>query len=111
MAPNGGDDSVSSSGLGKDGRLTLLDVKPTETASREEAAPPNRWHIAFEGNGLRSQFARSNHARLMSVDAQGRLTANGRLLLVGATFDHLPVLIGANPDGSPVRWIRGRTPH
>jgi hypothetical protein len=41
LSTNGGDNSVSSFRLGKDGQLTLLDVKPTGNA-REGAAPPNR---------------------------------------------------------------------
>jgi hypothetical protein len=43
FATNGGDNSVSSFRLGKDRRLTRLDVKPTGNAVEGRAAPPSPW--------------------------------------------------------------------
>src|SRR6267378_5260857 len=109
---NGGDNSVSSFAVAEDGRLTLLDVKPTGnpvegksgTAKSLAFAPSTRTLFVLHSFG-------PDHLRLMSVDAEGKLTArperysvntyskrnrvatmvvvspNEELVLVGTTFD------------------------
>jgi len=134
LATNGGDNSVSCFAVGEDGRLMLLDVCPTGnpvegrsgTAKALVYAPTTGMLYVLHGFG-------PDHLRLMSVDAQGKLTPrperytvnthnkfdrvptmaqlspDGRLLFVGTTWDEPPT---ANPDGSPVLWVlrAGRGP-
>src|SRR5215472_15415263 len=73
---NGGDNSVSSFRVRQDGRLTLLDVKPTGnvvegksgTAKSLAYSPKTRTLFVLHSFG-------PDHLRLMSVDAEGKLTA------------------------------------
>jgi len=127
---NGGDNSVSSFRVGKDGRLTRLDVKPTGnpdkgksgTAKSLAYAPPKGMLFVVHSFG-------PDHVRLMSVDAEGTLTArperytvntqektdrvptmgvlspDGKFLLVGTTFDQPIAHTGLYPDGSPILWV------
>jgi 6-phosphogluconolactonase (cycloisomerase 2 family) len=129
FATNGGDNSVSSFAVGDDGKLTLLDVKRTGnivpgrsgTAKSLAYAPSSRTLYVLHAFG-------PDHVRLMSVDADGKLTAriegytvntpdkprrvatmvaltpDERFLVVGTTFDQPAA---ANPDGSPILWERG----
>lgn len=126
---NGGDNSVSSFGVGDDGKLTLLDVKRTGnivpgrsgTAKSLAYMPSSRTLFVLHAFG-------PEHIRLMSVDADGRLstrpegytvdtpektrrvatmvalTPDDRYLVVGTTFDEPAA---ANPDGSPILWVQG----
>jgi hypothetical protein len=119
---NGGDNSVSSFRVGEDGRLTLLDVKPTGnpvegrsgTAKSLAYAPSSGTLFVVHSFG-------PDHVRLMSVDGEGKLTArpeqysvntqnktdrvstmavlspDGRFLLVDVNFDERP---SKNPDGT-----------
>jgi 6-phosphogluconolactonase (cycloisomerase 2 family) len=128
---NGGDNSVSSFSLDKDGRLTALDVKrtgnPVEgksgTAKSLAYAPAKGILYVLHSFG-------PDHVRLMSVDGQGKLTADdaerytvntqdktdrvptmavlspdGKFLLVGTTFDQPIAHTGTYPDGSPILWV------
>ena len=127
---NGGDNSVSSFSLDKDGRLSQLDVQPTGnpvegksgTAKSLAYAPTKGILYVLHSFG-------PDHLRLMSVDGQGKLTArperytantkdktdrvptkavlspDGTFLLVGTTFDVPPVRAGFYPDGSPILWV------
>jgi hypothetical protein len=120
---NAGDNSVSSFSVGEDGRLTLLDVKPTGnavtgrsgTADSLAYAPSSRTLFVLHCFG-------PDHIRLMSVDSDGMLTArperysvnkqnktdrvttsatlspDERFLLVGNIMDERP---STNPDGTP----------
>ena len=120
---NGGDNSVSSFSVGKDGRLTLLDVKPTGnevkgksgTAKSLAYSPSNGTLYVLHSFG-------PDHIRLMSVNVKGKLTArperytvntqnktdrvstmavlspNEKFLLVDINFDERP---STNPDGTP----------
>ena len=131
---NGGDNSVSSFAVGDDGRLTLLSTCPTGnpvegrsgTAKSLAYAPGTGTLYALHSLG-------HDHLRLLSVDAEGKLTPrpehytvnvsgkpnrmstmvaltpNGRHVFVGTTFDE-PA--SANPDGSPILWVprAGRGP-
>ncbi|MEU4292486.1 beta-propeller fold lactonase family protein [Kribbella sp. NPDC026596] len=123
---NGGDNSVSSFGVGEDGKLTLIDVKRTGnvvtgrsgTAKSLAYLPSSRTLFVLHSFG-------PDHVRLMSVDAEGKLQArpegytvntpekplrvstmvvlspDEKFLVVGTTFDE-PAK--ANPDGSPILW-------
>lgn len=122
---NGGDNSVSSFAVDKEGRVTLLDVKrtgnPTNGGAKSLAyAPSSSTLFVLHTFG-------PDHLRLMSVDAKGKLTAgpeqysvntadwtnrgptmavlspDGKFLVVGTTFDELPAR--KNPDGSLILWI------
>jgi 6-phosphogluconolactonase (cycloisomerase 2 family) len=128
---NGGDNSVSTFRVSEDGRLALLDVKPTGnpvegrsgTAKSLAFAPSTRTLFVLHSFG-------PDHLRLMSVDAEGKLTArperytintyskrnrvatmvvvspNEELVLVGTTFDEPIALTGLYPDGSPILWVQ-----
>jgi 6-phosphogluconolactonase (cycloisomerase 2 family) len=125
FATNGGDNSVSSFAVDKEGRLTLLDVKRTGNTEGGGAksvayAPSSRTLYVLHTFG-------PDHLRLMSVDGEGKLTPrpekysvntmdwnnrvptmavlspDGKFLFVGTTFDELPSR--KNPDGSLILWI------
>lgn len=130
---NGGDNSVSNFAVAQDGRLTLLDRKPTGnpvegksgTAKSLAFAPAKGILYVLHSFG-------PDHLRLMSVDGKGNLAAgkerytvntpdktdriptmallspDGKFLLVGTTFD-LPIAhVGLYPDGSPILWVPQR---
>jgi 6-phosphogluconolactonase (cycloisomerase 2 family) len=128
---NGGDNSVSSFRIGDEGRLTLVDVKPTGnpvegrsgTAKSLAYAPSSGTLFVLHSFG-------PDHLRLMSVHAEGKLTARSerytvnthdkpnrvstmvvvspdeKLVFVGTTFDEPIVTTGLYPDGSPILWIQ-----
>jgi 6-phosphogluconolactonase (cycloisomerase 2 family) len=125
FATNGGDNSVSSFAVDKEGYLTLLDVKRTGNPQNGGAksvayAPSSRTLFVVHTFG-------PDHLRLMSVDGEGKLTPrperysvntmdwpnrvptmavlspDGKFLFVGTTFDELPRR--KNPDGSLILWI------
>src|SRR6516162_8175473 len=125
---NGGENSVSSFRVDEDGRLTLLDCKPTGnpvegrsgTAKSLAYAPSSGTLFVLHSFG-------PDHLRLMSVHGEGKLTArperytvnthdkpnrvstmvvltpDEKFVFVGTTFDE-PA--SANPDGSPILWVR-----
>jgi len=131
FATNGGDNSVSSFSVDKDGGLALLDVKPTGngvmgksgTAKSLAYAPSSRMLYVLHSFG-------PDHLRLMSVDGEGKLAArqerytantkdktdrvptmavlspDGKFLLVGTTFDQPIAHTGTYPDGSPILWVQ-----
>jgi 6-phosphogluconolactonase (cycloisomerase 2 family) len=125
FATNGGDNSVSSFAVDKEGRLALLDVKRTGNTEGGGAkslayAPSSRTLYVLHTFG-------PDHLRLMSVDDEGKLTPrpekysantkdwndrvpttavlspDGKFLVVGTTFDELPTR--KNPDGSLILWV------
>jgi 6-phosphogluconolactonase (cycloisomerase 2 family) len=125
FATNGGDNSVSSFAVDKEGRLTLLDVKRTGNTEGGGAkslayAPSSRTLYVLHTFG-------PDHLRLMSVDGEGKLaprpekysantkdwndrvpttavlSPDGKFLVVGTTFDELPTR--KNPDGSLILWV------
>jgi len=127
---NGGDNSVSSFSLEKNGRLTLLDMKPTGNAVDGKSGTAKSLAYAPSTGMLYVLHSFGpDHLRPMSVDGEGKLTArperytvntqektdrvatmavlspNGKFLLVGTTFDQAPVHVGHYPDGSPIIWI------
>src|SRR6266446_5358688 len=128
---NGGDNSVSSFRVGKDGRLTRLDVKPTGNAVKEKSGTAKSLAYAPSKGVLYVLHSFGpDHLRLMSVDAEGTLTArperytvntyskrnrvatmvvvspNEELVFVGTTFDEPIALTGFYPDGSPILWVQ-----
>jgi 6-phosphogluconolactonase (cycloisomerase 2 family) len=128
---NGGDNSVSSFSVGENGRLTLLDVKPTGnpvegrsgTAKSVAYSPSTNTLFVLHSFG-------PDHLRLMSVSAEGKLTPrperytvnthdkpnrvstmvvvspDEKLVFVGTTFDEPIVTTGLYPDGSPILWVQ-----
>jgi 6-phosphogluconolactonase (cycloisomerase 2 family) len=132
FATNGGDNSVSSFSVGKDGRLTLLDIKSTGNAVEGRSGTAKS--LAFNTSKGMLYVLHSfgpDHLKLMSVASDGRLTPrmerytvntetklnrvptmsaispDGKFLLVGTTFD-IPIAIsGTYPDGSPILWLPG----
>jgi hypothetical protein len=123
LTTNAGDNSVSSFGVGEDGGLTLLDVKPTGNPATGKSgsadslayAPSSRTLFVLHCFG-------PDHIRLMSVDSEGKLATrperysvntqdktdrvttsatlspDERFLLVGNIMDERP---STNPDGTP----------
>lgn len=127
---NGGDNSVSSFSVGADGALTLVDCKPTGNAVTGRSGTAKSLAFAPSTNILYVLHSFGpDHVRLISVDGAGRLTVrperysanthdkpdrvatmvtlspDERFMFIGTTFDQPPT---ANPDGSPVLWVRGR---
>ncbi|SDR59021.1 Lactonase, 7-bladed beta-propeller [Rhizobiales bacterium GAS113] len=128
---NGGDNSVSSFRVGEEGRLTLVDVKPTgnPVEGRSGTAKSLAYALA-SGTLLVLHSFGPDHLRLMSVDAEGRLTSrperytvnthdkanrvstmvvispDEKLVFVGTTFDEPIVSTGLYPDGSPILWVQ-----
>src|SRR5262245_41889115 len=128
---NGGDNSVSSFSLDKDGRLKLLDVKPTGNAVEGKSGTAKSLaYVPSKGILYVLHSFGPDHVRLMSVDGQGKLTVrperytvntkdkndrvptmavlspDGKFLVVGTTFD-LPIAhVGTYPDGSPILWVK-----
>src|SRR5215468_9850739 len=128
---NGGDNSVSTFHVNAEGRLTLLDVKPTGnpvegrsgTAKSLAFSPATRTLFVLHSFG-------PDHLRLMSVDAEGKLklrperytvntyskrnrvatmvvvSPNEELVIVGTTFDEPIAHTGLYPDGSPILWVQ-----
>ena len=121
---NAGDNSVSSFAVGKEGHLTLLDVKPTGNTKSGGAKS-----LAYAPSSNTLFVAHTfgpDHLRLMSVDNEGNLTPrperysvstmdwpnrvptmavlspDGKFLLLGSAFDELPT---KNPDGTLILWI------
>jgi 6-phosphogluconolactonase (cycloisomerase 2 family) len=123
---NGGDNSVSSFGVGEDGKLTLLDVKRTgNIVPGRSGTAKSLAYSAASGTLFVLHSFGPDHVRLMSVDGEGKLTArperytvntpdkplrvstmavlspDEKFLVVGTTFDQPAA---ANPDGSPILW-------
>src|SRR5215470_3597987 len=120
---NGGDNSVSSFSVGKDGRLTLLDVKATGNAVKGKSGTAKS--LAYSPSKGTLYVLHSfgpDHIRLMSVNGEGKLTArpkrytvntqdksdrvttmavlspDEKSLLVDINFDERP---STNPNGTP----------
>src|SRR5262245_38293086 len=128
---NGGDNSVSSFSVDKDGRPTLLDVKPTGNAVMGKSGTAKSLvYVPSKGILYVLHSFGPDHVRLMSVDSHGKLTArperytantkdktdrvptmallspSGKFLLVGTTFDQPIAHTGTYPDGSPILWVQ-----
>jgi hypothetical protein len=131
-AVNVRDNSVSSFGVGENGKLTLLDAKRTGNIVTGRGGTARSLAYAPSSRTLYVLHA-FDHVRLMSVDHEGMLTArqarysaapsdkpdrvptmvlpspDEQFLLLGSVLDELPA---ANPDGSAIRWVqRNGRPH
>jgi 6-phosphogluconolactonase (cycloisomerase 2 family) len=127
---NGGNNSVSSFAVGKDGGLTLVDCKPTgNSVVGKSGTAKSLVFAASKGILYVLHSFGPDHLRLMSVDGEGKLTArkerytantkdktdrvptmavispDGKFLLVGTTFDQPIAHTGLYPDGSPILWV------
>lgn len=123
LTTNAGDNSVSSFGVGDDGQLTLLDVKPTGNAVTGKCGSADSLAYApTSGTLFVLHCFGPDHIRLMAVDSEGKLTPrperysvntqtktdrvttsatlspDERFLLVGNIFDERPSM---NADGTP----------
>src|ERR1700747_488818 len=132
FATNGGDNSVSSFAVGDQGRLTLIDTKPTGNAVEGKSGTA-KWLAYSPSKGMLyvvHSFGPDN-VRLMSVSGDGTLTPrmkkytcntpdkphrvptmgvlspDEKFLLVGTTFDVPIAISGTYPDGSPILWVPG----
>src|ERR1700752_5030565 len=132
FATNGGDNSVSSFAVGDQGRLKLIDTKPTGNAVEGKSGTAKS--LAYSPSKGMLYVVHSfgpDHLRLMSVASDGKLTPrmerytantetklnrvptmavispDGRFLLVGTTFDVPIAISGTYPDGSPIVWVPG----
>jgi 6-phosphogluconolactonase (cycloisomerase 2 family) len=119
---NGGDNSASSFSVGKDGRLTLLDVKPTGNAVKGRSGTAKSLaYCPSKGTLYVLHSFGPDHVRLMSVNGEGKLTPrperysvntqnktervctmgvlspDQKFLLVDINFDEHP---STNPDGT-----------
>src|SRR5262245_17495506 len=128
---NGGDNSVSSFRIGEDGRLTLLDCKPTgNPVEGKSGTAKSLAYVPSSGTLFVLHSFGPDHLRLVSVDSEGKLTPrperytvntfskrnrvatmvvvspNEDLVLVGTTFDEPIALTGLYPDGSPILWVQ-----
>src|SRR4029077_6736982 len=128
---NGGDNSISSFRVSEDGRLTLLDVKPT--GNPVEGRSGTAKSLAYSPSRGTLYVLHSfgpDHVRLMTVHAEGKLaprpecytinthdkpnrvstmvviSPNEKFLFVGPTFDEPIVSTGLYPDGSPILWVQ-----
>jgi 6-phosphogluconolactonase (cycloisomerase 2 family) len=134
FAVNNLDNSVSSLGVGEEGKLTLLDVKPTgNVVSGMTGTAKSLAYSSSSGTLYVLHTIGPDHIRLISVDSDGMLTARpeaytavpadkpGRIttmltlapdeqfLLVGSSIDEAPA---ANPDGNPILSVeRNGVPH
>src|ERR1700751_3679777 len=128
---NGGDNSVSSFSIDEEGRLALVDVKPT--GNPVEGRSGTAKSLAYSPSSgtlyVLHSFGR-DHLRLMSVDKHGKLTTrperytvnthdkpnraptmvvlspDEKLVFVGTTFDEPIGSTGLYPDGSPILWVQ-----
>jgi len=130
FATNGGDNSVSSFSVSKDGALKLLDTKATGNPIDEKSGTAKSLSYAPSTGMLYVLHSFGpDHLKLMSVSADGKLTPrkerytvntkdkndrvptmvvlspNGKFLVVGTTFDRPIAHVGLYPDGSPILWV------
>ena len=127
---NGGDNSVSSFSVGKDGRLTAVDFKPTGNAVEGKSGTAKSLaYLPSKGMLFVLHSFGPDHLRLMSVDDEGNLkprqerytgntkdktdrvptmavlSPDGKFLIVGTVFDRPIAHTGLYPDGSPILWV------
>jgi 6-phosphogluconolactonase (cycloisomerase 2 family) len=132
FATNGGDNSVPSFAVGEQGRLRLIDTKPTGNAVEGRSGTAKS--LAYSSSKGVIYVVHSfgpDHIRIMSVSSDGKLTPlmekytcntadkphrvpthavlspDEKYLLVGTTFDVPIAISGTYPDGSPILWVSG----
>src|SRR5262245_31136395 len=121
---NGGDNSVSSFSVDRDGRLTLLDTKPTgNPVEGKSGTAKSLAYLPSKGMLFVLHSFGPDHIRLMSVSDDGKLTPHmerytantkdktdrvptmvvlspdRKFLIVGTTFDRPIAHTGLYPDG------------
>jgi len=110
---NGGDNSVSSFSVDKDGRLTLLDVKPTGNPVKGKYKDSAGNLRELSGTAKSLAYAHStgmlfvvhafgpDHIRLISVDGEGKLTARPERYTVNThdKTERVPTMAVLSPDG------------
>jgi len=132
FATNGGDNSVSSFAISEQGRLKLIDTKPTGNAVEGRSGTAKSLAFCPSKNMLYVVHSFGpDHIRIMSVSSDGKLTPRSerytcntpekpnrvptmavlspdeKFLLVGTTFDVPIAISGTYPDGSPILWVTG----
>ena len=132
FATNGGDNSVSSFAVGDQGRLKLIDTKPTgNTVEGKSGTAKSLAYSPSKGMLYVVHSFGPDHIRLISVSSDGKLTPrmerytantpekqhrvptmgvlspDEKFLLVGTTFDVPIAISGTYPDGSPILWVPG----
>jgi 6-phosphogluconolactonase (cycloisomerase 2 family) len=132
FATNGGDNSVSSFAVGDQGRLKLIDTKPTGNTPEAHLKSGTAKSLAYSPSKNMLYVVHSfgpDHVRIMSVSSDGKLTPrmerytantpeklhrvptmgvlspDEKFLLVGTTFDVPIEISGTYPDGSPILWV------
>jgi 6-phosphogluconolactonase (cycloisomerase 2 family) len=133
FATNGGDNSVSSFAVGDNGKLTLIDTKPTGNAAEGKSGTAKALaYCRSKGTLYVLHSFGPDHIRLMSVSSEGKLTPrmerytantpekphrvptmgvlspDEKFFLVGTTFDVPIAISGTYPDGSPILWVNGK---
>jgi 6-phosphogluconolactonase (cycloisomerase 2 family) len=128
---NGGDNSVSSFRVEEDGRLTLVDCKPTgNPVEGRSGTAKSLAYAPSSGTLIVAHSFGPDHLRLMSVHAEGKLTPrlerytvnthdkpnrvatmvvvspDEKFVFAGTTFDEPIVSTGLYPDGSPLLWVQ-----
>src|SRR5215471_3866305 len=131
FATNGGDNTVSRFSIGADGKLSLIDIKPTGNAVEGKSGTAKSLAYApSKGILFVLHSFGPDHLRLISVDGEGKLTPrperytanthdklnrvstmvvvspDDKLVFVGTTFDEPIVSTGLYPDGSPILWVQ-----
>ena len=102
FATNGGDNSVSSFSVDKDGRLALLDVKPTGNAVMGKSGTAKSLVYATSKGILYVLHSFGpDHLRLMSVDGEGKLTTRPERYTANTKdkTDRVPTMAVLSPDG------------
>jgi hypothetical protein len=128
---NGGDNSVSSFRVKEDGRLALVDCKPTgNPVEGRSGTAKSLAYVPSSGTVFVLHSFGPDHLRLMTVHDDGKFTArperytvnthdkpnrvstmvvvspDEKLVFVGTTFDEPIVSTGLYPDGSPILWVQ-----
>ena len=99
---NGADNSVSSFSVDKDGRLTLLDMKPTGNAVEGKSGTAKSLaYLPSKGMLFVLRSFGPDHLRLMSVDAAGKLTPRMERYTANThdKTDRVPTMAVLSPDG------------
>ena len=132
FATNGGDNTVSSFAVGAEGRLTLIDTKPTgNVVEGKSGTAKSLVYLSSKDMLYVLHSFGPDHIRIMSVSGDGELTPrrekytcntpdkphrvptmavlspDEKFLIVGTTFDVPIVISGKYPDGSPILWVTG----
>src|SRR5215831_11485482 len=101
FASNGGDNSVSSFRVGEDGRLTLLDCKPTGNPVEGKSGTAKSLAYAASSRTLFVLHSFGpDHLRLMTVDAEGKLEVRPERHTVNTTnkMNRVATMVVVSPN-------------